>query len=251
MLNLIVLTTAILLHAWLVVILWRGRFHQQLPIFFAYNAYALMGTAARLAVSSSPYLYFYVYWWTEVGFLLIGIASIHESFRSVFEGFYLLRWFRWFYFGSIVLVVSTSILNSIFNRPVQVHPLFRIVLDVGMPITCIQAAIFGLFYICVKLLNVGFRRYPFAIVLGFGISAIGTLIPFVTRSEFGKKVEVFALYAPVVAYYITLLVWLSAFLWQGSEEGRPVPPLSPEQMADEVRQYTRVLKGFFGKSNAS
>lgn len=231
--------------------MWRKQLHKDFPLFFLYNVYALIGTAARLFVSSNPFLYFFVFWWTDVGFLILGIASLHEGFRSVFEGFYLLRWFRWFYFGSISVVVVISILSSVFNRPVEVHPLFRIVLDVTTPIHCIQAAIFGLFYISVKLFNVTFRRYPFAIVLGFGISAIGTLAPFAIRSAFGKQLENFGVYAPVVAYYLAMAVWLSAFLRPPADEDETFPPLSPQQMANEVTQYTRILKGFLGKSDES
>ena len=239
------------MHAWLVIILWRGQLHKQFPFFFTYNIYALLATAARLVVSSDQYMYFYVYWWTDTGFLLLGIASLHEGFRSVFEGFYLLRWFRWLYFGAIVTAVGISIVHTIFNPPIQVHPVVGVVLELETPIYCIQAAIFGLFYICAKLLNVSFRRYPFAIVLGFGISAIGTLIPYVVRSEFGKKLDIFVIYASPVAYYIALAVWLGGFIRKESENKQRVSPLSSEQMADEVKQYTRALRDFFGKSNES
>lgn len=242
-----------ILYILLVWILWSRRIYKSFPVFFAFTIYGLFATSARLlaALKGGYFYYFYVYWFTEPLFLLLGIAALHESFRSVFEGFYLLKWFRWFYFGSIAAVLVAPIINSIFNRPVQVHPLFAVVLDFATPINCIQAAIFGLFYLCVKLLNVSFRRYPFAIVLGFGISAIGTLIPFVARSEFGKKLETFVVYAPSVAYYITLAVWFSAFLKREPDQDKGTSPLPPQQMAEEVRQYTRILKGFLGKSNES
>ena len=250
MLNVLLLTSGIVLYVWLALILWRRRVYRNFPIFFSYNIYAVVGSTARLLVSSDVYLYFYVFWWTDLGFLLFGIASIHEGFRSVFEGFYLLRWFRWLYFGAIAAVVAISILYSIFNSPVGMHPFLRIVVDVGTPIYCIQAAIFAVFYICVKLLNIGFRRYPFAIVLGFGIQAMGTLLPLVAGSVFGKKAEIFGAYTHVVAYYMTLAVWLSAFLGTDSGQDEQTPPMSSEQMADQVRQYSKILKGFFGRSNA-
>src|SRR5215471_1628092 len=149
--DLLLLASGPVLYTWLAVILGYRRVYSRFPVFFAYNIYAVLATSARLAVSSNGFAYFYVFWWTELGFLLLSIAALHESFRSVFEGFYLVQWFRWFYFGGIVLVVTVSIVNSIFNRPVQVHPLLRIILDVGIPINCILAAIFGLFYASAKL----------------------------------------------------------------------------------------------------
>jgi len=248
--DLLLLASGPLLYLPLVLMLWRRRIYARFPIFFGYCLYSLLaGTALLLAAFYGGY--FYVYWWTELFFLFLGIAALHESFRSVFEGFYLVKWFRWTYFGGIGAILLLSILNAVLNRPTQMHPLLRLVLDVTTPINCILAAIFALFYTSAKFLSVGFRRYPFAIVLGFGISAIGTLIPNAIRSAFGKNFDNFFIYAPSVAYYITLAVWLSAFLRPEVVEGQSSPPLSPEQMAEEVTQYTRILKGFFGKSNES
>ncbi|HEY6252908.1 MAG TPA: hypothetical protein VI685_23360 [Candidatus Angelobacter sp.] len=244
------MASGLLLYVPLALILWRRRVYVRFPIFFAYCLYAVLATAARLMAALYGG-YFYVFWCTELFFLFLGVAALHESFRSVFEGFYLLRWFRWVYFGGIAVILLLSILNSIFNRPTQVHPLLSVVLDITTPINCIQAAIFGLFYVSVKLLSVSFRRYAFAIVLGFGILAVGTLIPNAVRSAFGKNFDTFFVYAPSVAYYITLTIWLSAFLRPEADEDQWPPPLSPQQMAEEVTQYTRILKGFFGKSNES
>ena len=248
--DLLLLASGALLYFLLGLILLKRQIYRRLPIFFAYCIYGILATSARL-VAALYGGYFYAFWWTELFFLALGIAALHESFRSVFEGFYLLKWFRWAYFSSIALILLLSILNSVVNRPMQLHPLLRLVLDITIPINCILAAIFGLFYASVKLLSVGFRRYAFAIALGFGISAVGTLIPIVIRSAFGKNFDNFLIYAPSLAYYITLAVWLSAFLMPEADEDESSPSLSPEQMAKEVTQYTRILKGFFGKSNES
>jgi hypothetical protein len=243
--------SGLLLYVWLTLILLHHRVYEQFPVFFTYNVYAVFTGAARFIAFYIDGTYFYVYWWSELGFLMLSIAAIHEAFRSVFEGFYLLAWFRWVYFGGIAVVLISSVNYSIFNPPLEVHPLFGIVLGFGIPINCILAAIFALFYISTKALNVSFRRHAFAIALGFGISAVGTLIPYVVRSVFGKKMETFVIYAPSVAYYLALLVWLSAFYRQQSGGSEKAPALQPEQMAEEIRQYTRILKGFLGKSNAS
>src|SRR5215510_482557 len=131
MLNIVLLASGILLHAWLVFCLWRGNLHKEFPFFFWYNNYTLLATAARLAAFIlDSRLYFYIYWWTDAGLLLLGIASLHEAFRSVFEGFYLLRWFRWLYFSSIGIVVGISSVHAILNPPVQVHPFFGVVIEI-------------------------------------------------------------------------------------------------------------------------
>lgn len=248
--DLLLLASGPVLYILLSLILWKRRVYKPFPIFFAYCLYAIAATTARLLA----WLYggyFYVFWCTDLVLLFLAIAAMHESFRSVFEEFYLLRWFRWLYFGGIAVVVLISILNSIFNPPTQVHPLLGIVLHLTTPIDCILAAIFGLFYVSGKLLRVSFRRYPFGIVLGLSISAVSALITNVARSDFGKRFETFFVYAPSVAYYITIAVWLTAFVWPEADEDQGPPPSSPQQMADEVTQYTRILKRFFGKSDES
>lgn len=246
--DLLLLASGPVLYAPLALMMLKGRIYQRFPIFFIYCLYAILATSARFLAALYGG-YFYVYYGTELVFLLLGIAALHESFRSVFEDFYLLWWFRWLYFGAIALVLLLPILNSIFNRPAQVHPLIALVLDITTPINCIIAAIFGLFYLSVKLLNVSFRRYASAIVLGFGIAAVGTLVPNAVRSAFGKKFDTFFVYAPSAAYYITLAVWLGAFMRSDADEDQSQPPLSPRQMREEVTQYTRILRGLFGKSN--
>ena len=211
----LLLASSLLLSLWLTLILFHHRIYRHFPIFFAYNVYATFAIAARF-VALYAGTYFYVYWWSELGSLLLAIAAIHEAFYSIFEGFYLLPWFRRCYFGGIAIVLISSIINSLFNRPNQVHPLFAIVLDIAIPINCILAAIFALFYLAAKMLKVSFRQHPFAIVLGFGVTAVGSLIPYVVRSVFGKKMEGFFLYGFVVANYITMLLWLIAFYRQAA-----------------------------------
>lgn len=240
------LAGGLILYTWIALILLHHRIYQIFPIFFIYNVYGAFAHAARLIAFFVPgTYYFYVYWGTEAGLLLLAIAATHEAFRSVFEGFYLLPWFRWGYFGGISIVLISSIVNSIFNRPHEAHPFFRVALDIGIPVNCILAAISVLFYISAKVLRVGFRRHSFSIVLGFAITAVGALVVYVIRSEFGKKMETFTSYAPNVAYYLAQLIWLSAFYRRPSESDEAPPPIPPEQMAEEVRRYIEVLKRFF------
>src|SRR5947207_13333330 len=105
------LAVALMLHIWLAaIVLWRGM-RQQFPWFFAYCMYSVLGTGARLAAVPSDKAYFYVFWWTDPGFLLLGIAALHEAFQKVFAGFYLLRWFRWFYYSGIAGLVSIAVIN--------------------------------------------------------------------------------------------------------------------------------------------
>lgn len=239
--------SGLLLGVWLTLMLLHHRVYKHFPLFVVYNIYAVVASAGFLVALYIPGTYFYVYWGSEIGFLLLATVAIHEVFHSVFEGFYLLPWFRWCYFASLAIVLTFAIISTGYNPPVQAHPLYSLALNITTPANCVLVAICALFYMAAKLLKVGFRRHSFAIVLGLGLSAVGNLIPDVMRSVFGKKMELFGIYGSSVSDFLTSVIWLTAFYRQDSGDGGP-PPLSSAQMADEVRQYTRILKGLLGKS---
>jgi hypothetical protein len=233
-------------HACVVILLCWRRAWQDFPFFVAYQSYAASAMAVRVFTVFQPYYYF-VYWWSELGFLLLAIASAHEVFRHVFSGFYLLRWFRWCYYGGIFAAVSLAAINSAFYPPADMERLEANVLTLAIVINCLQVAIFSLFYVLTKVFAVSFRRYVFGIALGLGLAAAGSLFALVGRSKFGTSHENFVVYAPTVAYFVSLLVWLSAFVKAEPAEQTMTPPMRPEEMAEEVGQYIAVLKGFFGK----
>jgi hypothetical protein len=245
--NALLLTAGLIGHSCVMALLLRNRVQRSFPIFARYQTYAVVAVAIRLAVVFDPHWYSLVFWWTEIGFLGLGIAASHEVFRWVFSGFYRLQWFQWFYYGGIGLTVAISAVNSAIHPPVNTDPLLGRILQFSIVINCIQAAIFALFYLLVKVLEISFRRHAFGISLGLGIASVGTLLPYVARSEFGTRLENLIVYAPTVAYFVSLLVWLSAFIKPEPDEEAGTPPMPPEQMAEEVRQYIAVLKGFFGK----
>lgn len=237
-------------HLWLTAMLLRSRqVRDNFVIFLSYQAYAVLAVAARLsAVELDESVYFRVFWLTELGFLVLGIAASHEVFRWVFSGFYRLKWFRWFYYGGIGLTIAITAVNSAVHAPLNTKdPLFGVILQFSIVINGIQAAIFALFYLLVKLLSIGFRRHAFGISLGLGIASVGTLLSYVGRSEFGTILANIVVYAPTVAYFVSLIVWLSAFIKPEPSPEAWAPPMPPEQMAEEVRQYIAVMKSFFGK----
>jgi len=94
----------------------------------------------------------------------------------------------------------------------------------------------------------GGRACELGIVEGFGLSALGALIAYGLRSEFGTKYDTLAKYAPPVAYIVGVLVWLDTFLRQPDPEVVHAwrDRVTPEQLLAEARGYIRILKRFFG-----
>lgn len=240
--NIIELLISLCLELWLLILLVRRRAHKYFTVFFYYIAASVPVTLARLLTGSHYQLYFFIYWLTNAGMLLLGLAALHQVFRWVYEGFYQSPLFRYLYYGAVVLVLIINISNALVNPPVQAHPLVGLVLDIGIAVNLLQAGIGALFYAFLRPLRIQFRKYPYGVVLGFFISAAGPMLGYLARSIFGIKWHLFARYASPVSYIVALAVWLSAFIVPEKHETEWTPPMSPEQMLQELETYMKALR---------
>lgn len=107
-----------------------------------------------------------------------------------------------------------------------------------------EAGIFVLFFLLVWFHGIRWRDYPFGIVVGFVVIAVGSLAARWVRSEFGTKFNFLASYAPAVAYLLAVVLWIATFIRRSEPELQWAINMTPEQMLHEVRQYTRVIERF-------
>src|SRR5215471_11929697 len=239
--NIVELSISLGLEIWLIVLLVRRRAYQPFPVFFIFAAVEAVSMAARLTVITHYALYFYVYWCTEAILLPLSLAALHEVFHWMFEGFYRLWWFRLFYYGTIMAVLAIAVRNAIVSPPVHAHPAISLILDVNIAVNFVRIGIVAIFVVFDKLLLVEFRRYAYGIVVGFGISSGASLFGYLLFSGFGTKVESFTRYSAAVGYILGLAIWIAAFIRPEPEEKEWQPPMSPDQMLEEVQGYLRAL----------
>ena len=233
----------------LTAILIRRKLHREFPFFFIYVVFAILADILRLSVSSDYQTYFKVFWATAALYDVLALLALHEVFHEVFLPFYTLWWwFRLLFPGTVGIAALVQIRRAILNPPIQAPPLVAAILSIGRVINWVEAALFGLFFALVLLLGVRWRSYPFGIVEGFGLSALGALIAYGLRSEFGTKYNTLVKYAPPVAYIVGVLVWLDTFLRQPDPELVHAwrDKITPEQLLAEARGYIGILKRFFG-----
>jgi hypothetical protein len=239
--NAILLSISCCLEIWLILLLVKRSVRSHLPVFFVYCLVSFPITIARLLANSHYKVYFFVYWVSDIFLLFFGLAALHEVFRWVYEGFYEFRWFQLFYFGSIVLVLLITIRNALVNPPIEAYPLFGLVLDIGIAVNLLQIGIAALFAVLAKPLAIEHRRYPFRIVAGFAVSAIGPFIGYFSRSIFGTTLNILAQYFSAMSYILTLGIWIAAFARPEPEEEAWMPPMPPEEMLRLVHGYLRAL----------
>jgi hypothetical protein len=242
--------TAAVLAILLAASLLRRKLHHEFPLFFVYVAYAILATVARVSVSGHYQTYFVVYWATAAVYSILALFALYEAFREVFLAFYMLWWWFWLLFPAAVGIAAfIQIRRAILNPPIQATPLIAAVLSFGRVITWVEAVLFGLFFALVLLLGIRWKSYPFGIVEGFGLSALGAFLAYGLRSEFGTKYATFAKYAPPVAYLVGVLVWLLTFMGQPDPEVVHAwrDQVTPEQFLAQARAFVRITKRYFGR----
>lgn len=228
----------------------RRKLQREFPFFFAYVMLSVIVPLVRLSVSDNYVTFFTVFWTTEALYALMAVLALYQVFHEVFLPFYSLWWwFRLLFPGAFLLIAFLSIRNAIHNPALRNPRPMEIVFALATSVNYLEAVLFGLFFALVLLLGVRWRSYPFGIVEGFGLSALGSLIAYSLRSEFGTKYNTLVKYAPAVAYLVGVLVWLDTFLRQPDPEVVYAwrDQVTPEQLLAEAREYIRILKRFLGK----
>lgn len=243
-LNLAIPIAGILFQVCLVILLVRRKVPHLFPMFFAYILFSAGAAIAKFSVSSDYRTYYFVYWGTDAIAVLLATLALLEVFRWVFALFWLSWWYRGFLYGSIIFVLGLAIANAILNPPAHMGSLSAFIYSSGIAVNFMQATIFMVFWLLSRHLQVGFRRYAFGIMLGFGGSSFGTLLAGLLRSIFGTKLAFVSAYIPPVAYILALLFWLHVFWREEPPEPEWALPITPEELAEQVRQYTRILKKF-------
>ena len=152
--------------------------------------------------------------------------------------------------GIVPAVIAViALLRAAFFRPPNHSPLAVTLISLEIAVGFLQFGIFILFIILVRLFHLRWGQHAAGIVFGFGVSAAGSLVAFLLRSEFGTKFNPLAGIAPPIAYIIGVAIWLATFLKAepGRTEAAWSATLTPEQMITELKRHTKTVKGILGR----
>jgi hypothetical protein len=225
------------------------RYYREFPVFFASVSLTVVATIILLSVSNNNHYYALVFWPSDALGVILAFFALNEALRSVFRNFLGMRWFRWLFPGiGIVMLTAAALRIILFPRPA--FSLFTTtIIGLEIAIGFLQFGIFSLFIILMRLFHLRWGQHAAGIVFGYGVSAAGSLVAFLLRSEFGTKYDPVIRIAPPIAYIIGVAIWLATFL--KAEPERPeaawATKLTPEQMITELRRHTETVKGILGR----
>jgi len=238
---------ALIVAAWLTIILGRRKVNRKFPFFSLYISSSIAFPLLKLCVSNNYQLFFWVSWTTEAIYMVLALLALHEVFRKVFAAFYEKRWF-WLFFPLVVITISAlAVIYRLGSPPAQANQVMSFIISMGMAVNLVQALLFVLFFLLVWMNGIGWREYPFGIVMGFAAIAIVTFAANWARSEFGTRLNVVSSYAPAVAYILAVILWLNTFLRPPAPEPQWKLKITPEQLLDEIRQYSKILGKLRGR----
>lgn len=247
--DLVLVLVALVLNSWLAIVLLRRRLYNEFPFFLVYVLSCTVIMIGRLSVMSDYVIYFKVYWATEPIYAVLILVALHEAFYEVFFAFYKFWWF-WFVFpGAVASIAGLAIIDALRHPPAQAPLAIGVILSLAKSVNYVEAGLFGVFFLLVWLLGLRWHNYAFGIVMGFAAYALGAGYSFAARSAFGTKFNTLAKYGPPVAYILAVVIWLVVFLSPSQEQvhQQRTNTIQPEQLLREVRQYTQMLKGLFGR----
>ncbi|HZE25314.1 MAG TPA: hypothetical protein VE054_15065, partial [Blattabacteriaceae bacterium] len=177
------------LQAVLCLLLIVRRYYREFPVFFASVSLAVVATIILLGVSNNARYYSIIYWTYDVLSIVLAFFALNEALRSVFRNFLGMRWFRWLFPGIGIVMASVAALR-ILLLPRPAFSLFTTtVIGLEIAIGFLQFGIFSVFIILVRLFHLRWGQHAAGIVFGYGVSAAGSLVAFLLRSEFGTKFD--------------------------------------------------------------
>jgi hypothetical protein len=237
------------LQAVLCLLLVIRRTYREFPIFFSYTALSVIVTVTLWGTRNNTFFFSKIYWASEAVSVILVFLALNEALRSVFRNFLGMRWFRWLFPGIGIAMLGVAVLRILLH-PRPAFSLFTTtVIGLEIAVGFLQFGIFSLFVILMRLFHLRWGQHAAGIVFGYGVSAAGSLVAFLLRSEFGTKFDPVIRIAPPIAYIIGVAIWLATFL-----KAEPVRPeaawatkLTPEQMTLELRRHTKTVKGILGR----
>jgi|GEM_PF-1742122 hypothetical protein len=195
----------------LLIVFIKRRAFAIVPFFGIYIVYSTVAAAARMLTSSNYFVFFYVFWATELIYIVLAATCVYKSLSACFKGLLLLPIVRYLYPSLCAIVIAYAWVKAAIRPPLNGYPITNVAIGIEIGAQYLISASFILFIGGMAWLKGSRTKYHLEIVSGFGIASLGMLLGTLVRSEFGTRFIEFSKYAPTVAYLLALVIWLSAF----------------------------------------
>ena len=226
-------------------IMLRRKLSRIMPMFFSYivSQIVIFAFLFPTQILGSMKSYFYLYWATTAVSAVLGFMVIREIFRDVFRPFPALRdlgsvIFRW---AGIVMAAVGLILMAAGSA--ESHRIVQIVLAMERGVRVMQCGLILFLLLFSTYLGLSWKNHSFGLALGFGAFAVVEMALMVYRSRVGYTGDVGISLVNMVAYNLSITVWLFYLMRDNPARRRTEALLKPvrwnESLADALHPTTR------------
>jgi hypothetical protein len=204
----------------LLALLIRRGVYKSFRCFFAYSLFAVAADLARFLVRKSPPAYYATYYVTEAGYELLGILVMYEVLRAALAG--LARaWTVRLIFPAVVLASILLSLARVQTASAHFNRLTYYILAGEVATRSSQVIVFAGLVTLIPLLGLRWRQYAFGIATGFGLYSTVMLLTTTAFSDFGTRFKFLWGVTSLVAYSVTVIIWI----WFFSAAQKPDTPI--------------------------
>ncbi|MGE5207345.1 MAG: hypothetical protein ACM3PW_17175 [Chlamydiota bacterium] len=209
--------------------IWRRKLLRTYPVFFAYIVSEVMLFGVLFASQKNYDYYFYLYWVSAGISATLGFKVIHEVFTDVLRPFHALRDFssmlvRWA--GLVVILIA--ILAAMGGSHSGFTRITAGLLSLERSVRVMQCGLVLFLLMFSRYLGISYRHRSFGIALGFGFFAAVELAVIGLRVTGVVNPTVLNL-ASMIAYNISVVVWLCYFALPAAEQRRSATLLQPQR----------------------
>jgi hypothetical protein len=187
----------------------RGS-HKNFPRFFVYIVYAVATGVLRFVVSGHLPLYAYVYWATDAGYAVLGIAVMYEALTSTFQNLGHRSRLRLLFAAIVLLTLSLTAILTATTRN-DLTRTMALIVGAEMGTRLVEVAMFVLLLVATPVLGLRWRQHAFGICAGFGIYSTCALLASTKYYEIGSRFNFLWSVISVVSYTVAVLIWLWYF----------------------------------------
>jgi len=198
----------------------RRRLFYEYPVFFAYAAFQVLGTALRSGVHLlqlhhrvSYGDYFYTYWETQAISIVLSFAVIYEIYCGVFQRYDALQRVGGILFACAGIALLAAAGWLAVSAPVAGQPgIVTAVLVMERSVRVMQCGLVLFLFLAAFYFGLPWQNYRFGIALGFGVFASIELAAVAVRSQIGASVAAACSQINSAAYSFGVMIWLCYLL---------------------------------------
>jgi hypothetical protein len=214
----------------------RNRAYRTWPWFFAYVAFAVAAGVARFAVHNHRHPFYLTYWISDAGHAILGALAMYEILRKVLRGLAGIWWTHLIFPTLVAIGVGLSLWRAQLVPP-QVQGLLACIVVGEIAVRFVQILVFVGLVGFIALFGFRWRQYPLGIAAGFGLYSMVALLITTKLSDIGTRFTFSWGVISLVAYSLTVLIWIGFFRVPQKEQ----PPLDPKVAKHYIALLERYL----------